>query len=236
MGSIIFEVKGATANFKLEHDEITSYEFAYSVPDSKYAKSSKDSRELVIKGSIPRTLTRSEAAMKEIREWAKEKYKDPSFYSFAKITVMYRDEIVREITFPNAFIKNYNEEINPQSGDGIYTITLLQKIDKRVKVIVDPFNVEHPTLSEKMAHLKKQNMITYDANGGEGQAPPPQPFQAGRSVTIAALERPRKLFKINHTFDGWCTDPYGTGTLYPQRHKATFDSDITLYAKFTSVF
>jgi len=148
MSSIIFEVKGATANFKLENDEIRSYEFSYSVSDSKYAKGSKDKRELVIKGSIPRTLTRNETAMKEIREWAKEKYKDPSFYSHVKVTAVYRDDVVREITFPNAFIKSYEEEINPHSGDGIYTITLLQKIDKRIKIIIDPFNVEHPTLSE----------------------------------------------------------------------------------------
>jgi len=98
MGSIIFEVSGAFANFKLENDEITKYEFAYSVSDSKYAKGSKDKRELVIKGSVSRTLARNETAMKEIREWAKEKYKDPSYYSHVKITAIYRDVVVREIT------------------------------------------------------------------------------------------------------------------------------------------
>ena len=98
MSSIIFEVKGAFANFKLENDEITKYEFAYSVSDSKYAKGSKDKRELIIKGSVPRTLARNETAMKEIREWAKEKYKNPSFYSYVKMTVVYRDKVIREIT------------------------------------------------------------------------------------------------------------------------------------------
>ena len=95
---LIFEVSGTFANFKLENDEIVSYKFAYSVSDSKYAKGSKDSRELIIKGSIRRTLARSENAMKEIREWANETYKDPSYYSYVKITVLYRNEIFREIT------------------------------------------------------------------------------------------------------------------------------------------
>jgi len=98
MGSIIFEVKGAFANFKLKNDEITKYEFAYSVSDSKYAKGSNNSCELIIKGCIRRTLATSKEAMEEIRGWAKEKYKDPSYYNYVKITAMYRDEVVRAIT------------------------------------------------------------------------------------------------------------------------------------------
>jgi len=179
MGSIILEVKGAFANFKLEHDEIKSYEFAYSVSDSKYAKGSKDKRELVIKGSIPRTLARNETAMKEIREWAKEKYKDPSYYSYVKVTAMYRDDVVRTITFPNAFIKSYEEEINPHSGDGIYTLTLLQKIDKRIDIIVDPFNVVHPTLSELTAKRRDNAVATAASPPLEDDVPmnPPLPAE-----------------------------------------------------------
>jgi len=95
---LIFEVRGTTANFKLEADEIRSYDFAFKASESKYAKGSNNSRELIIKGCIRRTLATSKEAMEEIRKWAKEKYKDPSYYSYVKITAMYRDEVIREIT------------------------------------------------------------------------------------------------------------------------------------------
>ena len=86
--------------------------------------------------------------MEEIRKWAKLEYKDPSYYHWIKVTHIHRDEIIRYVVFPDAFIANYREEIDPHTGDGIYTITLMQKLDKRIDIEIGPFNEVHPRLSD----------------------------------------------------------------------------------------
>ena len=134
-----------TTNFGI----IQGYEFNYSVPDSKYAKGSQDNRELIIKGSISQTLQKAPEVIEQLRKWAKTEYTNTKdkYYHSTTITVIHADTVVREITFPDAFIKDYKEEIDPLTGDGTYTITLMQKLDKRIDVVIDPFNEVHPSLS-----------------------------------------------------------------------------------------
>jgi hypothetical protein len=80
----------------------------------------------------------------------------------------------------------------------------------------------------------RMGTITYNTNGGEGQAPVPQNFEVGQAVTLADLVNPRALGKTDHTFDGWMD--ISTGALYSQGESARFDKSAGLYAKFTRVF
>ncbi|MCL2593765.1 MAG: hypothetical protein FWD82_10450, partial [Defluviitaleaceae bacterium] len=182
---LLLEVKGAKINFNVtEFGIIRGYKFAYSVPDSKYAKGHEDSRELVIKGSIPRTLTEAPEVIEQVRKWAKVEYEDrDTYYNWAKLTHIYRDETIRYILFPDAFVKDFIEEIDPHTGDGIYTLILMQKLDKRIDIEVGPFNEVHPKLSQLMeeraaAIMPGQSMVvvplmdTIDDGGGVEEAPP----------------------------------------------------------------
>jgi len=148
------EINFTTKDFGI----IRGYEFTYTVADSKYAKGHKDHRILTITGSISRTLTKDKEnntdIMKQIRKWAKMEYggkgknnskdnnKDnddnkSTYYHHTKITHTHKDQTIREITFPHAFIKDFKEQIDPHTGDGTYTLTLMQKADKRIDVIID---------------------------------------------------------------------------------------------------
>jgi len=143
------EVFGTQISFKVEEfGVIRGYEFGYSVSDSGYSKGHRDERVLIIKASISRTLTIYPDVLKQVRKWAKIEYKDAdTYYHYVKITHIHREELIRYIIFPNAFVKNFTEEIDPHTGDGIYTITLMQKLDKRIDIEVGPFNEVHPRLS-----------------------------------------------------------------------------------------
>jgi len=160
------EVSGAQINFNVEEfGIIRGYEFGYSVPDSNYAKGHKDHRELIIKGSISRTLTIYPDVLKQIRKWAKIEYKDRNtYYHYAKITHTHRDELIRYIVFPDAFVKDFTEEIDPHTGDGIYTLTLMQKLDKRINIEVGPFNEEHPSLSQLMEEHRAKREAQREAD------------------------------------------------------------------------
>ena len=254
-----FKVSGAQINFDVtEFGIIRSYEFSYSVPDSKYAKSHKDHRTLIIKGSVSKTLSKAPEVIKQIRKWAKIKFKDrDTYYHNAKITVIHADVLVREITFPDSFVKDFTEEIDPHTGDGIYTLTLMQKLDKRINVIVDPFNEQHLGLSKMMEEAIKKR----EAKSLENAALKPlplgeeevlnSPYWVELSRLVISQVRANVSLNVNlrtgsqnnHTLAD-LNVPYGLGTGYRNRSvefslqvgsglnvvKATMNSNVTTTA------
>ena len=59
--------------------------------------------------------------------------------------------------------------------------------------------------------------LTYDANGGTGNAPVDanSPYEVGESVTVLGnVGTPDPLTKTNYTFSGWNTQADGNGTTY----------------------
>jgi seryl-tRNA(Sec) selenium transferase len=137
--AMILTVKGANINIELSEYEITSFGFIYNAQNSKYAKSG-DERCLKIIGSISAMMEHNPSALTAIREWAKIGRVSEDCYTEVKVTVIYREEEVRSITLPDAFIKTYEENIDPHSGQGELTLLLMQKQDKRTDIVIDPFN------------------------------------------------------------------------------------------------
>ena len=78
--------------------------------------------------------------------------------------------------------------------------------------------------------------LTYNINGGAGEAPDAQTFKPGEAVTLAALTNPRDYYKLDYIFDGWNTAADGSGTLFHSGEAVTFTEDVTLYAQFTYAF
>jgi len=75
--------------------------------------------------------------------------------------------------------------------------------------------------------------VTYDINGGVGGIPPAQAVQLGDGITLA---NGNGLTKSSFVFAGWNTDASGTGTNYNAGSLFTPEGDITLYAKWASVY
>ena len=137
--ALLLTVKGANIDINLTEFEITSFNFIYSAKDSKYAKSA-DERCLKITGRISAMIEHNPSALASIREWAKVGRVSEDCYTNVKVTRIYREEEVRTITFPDAFIKAYEEKIDPHSGQGELILLLMQKQDKRTDIIIEPFN------------------------------------------------------------------------------------------------
>ena len=136
---LILTVKGANIDIELTEYEITGYGFVYSAQNSIYAKGN-DERCLRITGRISAMIEHNPAALESIRQWAKVGRTGENCYTTVKVVTIYRDEEVRSITFPEAFIKTYDEKIDPHSGQGELVLMLMQKQDKRTDVVIDPFN------------------------------------------------------------------------------------------------
>jgi len=147
---ISLSVKGDKMEFDLIDYEIRAYEFTFSSPNSKYAKGSEDERYLSITGDISKTIENHKDILETIRDWAKIEYEDDSYYNWVKVTETYRESMIREITFPHAFIKHHHEEIDPYTGEGHFNLLLMQKVDKINDIIIDPNNEVFPSLNDLM--------------------------------------------------------------------------------------
>jgi len=132
-------VKGANIDIQLSEYEIDGFDFIYGAPESKYAKSG-DERCLRITGRISAMIENNPAALASMREWANIGRTSTDCYTFVKVSAIHREEEVRAITFPEAFVKAYEEKIDPHTGQGQLVLSLMQKPDKRTDIIIDPFN------------------------------------------------------------------------------------------------
>jgi len=75
--------------------------------------------------------------------------------------------------------------------------------------------------------------VTFDLNGGDGEAPASQSVPAGGSITLPAGDG---LTKSGFFFDGWKTVIYGVETNYPAGETFTPDGNITLYARWVTTY
>ena len=99
--------------------------------------------------------------------------------------------------------------------------------------VVGTSKTGHTSTSTRTVTVKGTYTVAYNLNGGEGVTPETQTVNVGENVTLAVLENPQKCYKLDHTFDGWYNPM--DNSLYYQGVDASFDADVTLYAKFTSV-
>ncbi|MCL2183812.1 MAG: InlB B-repeat-containing protein [Chitinispirillia bacterium] len=72
--------------------------------------------------------------------------------------------------------------------------------------------------------------VTYNVNGGTGNAPATQTVNAGSSVTLASGSG---LTRSGYTFAGWNTNAQGTGTNHNAGANFTPSANTTMYARWT---
>ena len=137
------KVESNYINFELNEKEITGYKLVLETKNAKYAKSNDTYRTLAITEDVQRIVTNNELIYKMIKDWTKIRYgMSADFYVKVTVTQVFVDEVFREIVFPNAYMRDFTETINPNTGEGSFVITLLQKIDKVGDIVFQPFDEE----------------------------------------------------------------------------------------------
>ena len=125
------KVESNYINFELNEKEITGYKLVLETKNAKYAKSNDTYRTLAITEDVQRIVTNNELIYKMIKDWTKIRYgMSADFYVKVTVTQVFVDEVFREIVFPNAYMRDFTETINPNTGEGSFVITLLQKIGR----------------------------------------------------------------------------------------------------------
>lgn len=131
-----FRVK-VTGGKDVEFDEgiITSVEFVSDTPDTSNARSTDLGVILSIKGRINFSLgAEQEDATVELANWSLMPSDQADCYRNVQVQVVSGGQIVRQYTYPNAFVMDYTEDLNDEEGVGTFTILLKQKKDLTAKV------------------------------------------------------------------------------------------------------
>ena len=131
-----FRVK-VTGGKDVEFNEgiITGVEFISDTPDSSNARSTDLGVSVKINGRINFSLgAETEDATVELANWSLMPSDQADCYRNVQIQVVSGGQIVRQYTYPNAFVMNYLEDLNDVAGVGSFELLLKQKKDLTDKV------------------------------------------------------------------------------------------------------
>ena len=131
-----FRVK-ITGGKDVEFNEgiITAVNFISDTPNTSNARSTDLSVILKISGRINFSLgAETEDSTVELANWALMPSDKAECYRNVQVQVVSGGQIVRQYTYPNAFIMDYTEDLNDEEGVGSFTILLKQKKDLTDKV------------------------------------------------------------------------------------------------------
>ncbi len=114
---------------------LTAVQFISETPDNANARSTDLGVILKIAGRINFSLgAELEDSTVELANWALMPSDQAACYRNVQIQVVNGGQIVRQYTYPNAFVMDYKEDLNDEEGVGTWTLLLKQKKDLTDKV------------------------------------------------------------------------------------------------------
>ncbi len=114
---------------------ITGVNFISDTPDNANARSTDLSVIMKITGRINFSLgAEISDSTVELANWALMPSDQADCYRSVEVQVINGGQVVRQYTYPNAFVMDYTEDLNDEEGVGTFTILLKQKKDLTAKV------------------------------------------------------------------------------------------------------
>ncbi len=131
-----FRVK-ITGGKDVEFNEtvITSVQFLSETPDASNARSNDLGVVLKITGRINFSLgAEIEDSTVELDNWALMASDQADAYRQVEVQIVNGGQIIRQYTYPNAFVMGYSENLNDDEGVGQFELIVKQKKDLTDKV------------------------------------------------------------------------------------------------------
>ena len=115
----------------LPETSIMSVQFGADIPHDSNARSTDLGSTAQIRGKILAAVG-GEAAddTSKIARWALVPAENADCYRKVEIDVVSASQIVRQITIPNAFVVDSEEDFSDETGTGVFTLLIKQKKDK----------------------------------------------------------------------------------------------------------
>ncbi|WP_270168990.1 membrane-associated protease 1 [Paenibacillus sp. SYP-B4298] len=133
----VLKVEGSEA-IELGMDNIKTVAYKTDTPNDSNARSTDVGTTLQITGKII-TATDGDGAddTKKLALWSLVPAEKADCYRKVTVDVIAADQVVRQITFPNAFIVDYTERFGDTEGVGEFSLLLKQKKDKTEQIKLD---------------------------------------------------------------------------------------------------
>ena len=127
-------VDGAS-KIELKEDALTKVQFLSVTPNSGNARATDFGMGVKIWGKINFSLgAELEDSTVTMANWAITPSDKAECYRKAVLQVISAGQVVREYTFPNAFVVGYDEELDDENGVGQFCLHIRQKKDLNPKV------------------------------------------------------------------------------------------------------
>ena len=128
------KIEGAES-IDLNIESLLTVEFKTDTPDDSNARSTDLGTSLMITGKIL-TPVGGEAADSTIKlaQWSLVPAEKADCYRNVKVDVISASQVVRQLTLPNAFVVDYEENYGDVEGVGTFMLYVKQKKDKTAAV------------------------------------------------------------------------------------------------------
>ena len=118
-------------SIKLNETSIIRVKFGADIPHDSNARSTDLGSTVLIEGKILAAVDGEEADdTSKIAKWALVPAESSDCYRNVEITVVNASQIVRQVTIPNAFVVDYEEDFSDDTGTGVFRLLIKQKKDK----------------------------------------------------------------------------------------------------------
>ncbi len=130
-----FAVKGKE-EIKFDQTVVSGVEFLATTPDAKMARSTDLGLGLIVEGKMNYSLKKDAKEMvSKLAIWSAE-HISAECYREVTVQVIEAGQVVRQYVLPTAFVVEYNEELDEESGSGSFHIHMRQKKDVNADVKV----------------------------------------------------------------------------------------------------
>ena len=128
------KVEGSES-IQLQETSIVKVKFGADIPHDSNARSTDLGASVLITGKILAAVD-GEAAddTSKLARWSLVPAENADCYRNVQIDVVNEYQIVRQITIPNAFVVDYEEDFTDDSGAGTFNLLIKQKKDKMVNL------------------------------------------------------------------------------------------------------
>ncbi|MCM1258337.1 MAG: membrane-associated protease 1 [Roseburia sp.] len=124
------KVEGSES-ISLNETSITNIRFGADIPHDSNARSTDLGSTVLIEGKILAAVDGEMADdTSKLAKWSLVVAENSDCYRKVEINVVNASQIVRQISIPNAFVVDYEEDFTDDTGAGVFRLLIKQKKDK----------------------------------------------------------------------------------------------------------
>lgn len=132
------KITGSSSTISMDERAITKVEFDSDTPDDSNARATDYGVSVKIYGKMLYSLGALENDQTlDLATWSQVPSYKSDCYRSVETEIVSASQVVRKFTLPNAFVVEYTENLDDESGVGTFYLHVKQKKDQNTSVAID---------------------------------------------------------------------------------------------------